>query len=429
MLIELYGENFGCFRDEFRLSMLATDIDPDSGRGVAEVMIDGDPEPLRLLRAAAIYGANASGKSTILRAANVLHILIVHSSRFSSTQPIAFYEPFAGGPSAQRPVRIGMKAVVDGRVYDYEVSYTDTAVAGERLVRSSGATSSVLFDRQDQQVTGDWSSDEQFQLATREFRANVLLLSLADTLTPKLAGRIAPGLTRLLQFSDGSGGGQLLTLTQPAARLAQANAAFKGWLLEQLRAADVGVTEIGIKELRRVLANQQTLFEEFEPQSEDTAVPGLVGHRLAFRHAGPDGSFSVPYDNESFGTKKIVELAPLLFRLFAEQGSTAAFVDEIAASLHPSLLVELIRHVNCAPREHSARGQLVFSTHETSLIDGEARDAVLRRDQVYFTSKDATGVSRLYSLSEFRERQNTNLRKRYLEGRYGAIPVLGVFPN
>lgn len=427
MLIEFFGENFGCFRDEFRLSLLATDIDPGSNRGVAEVAIEGDPEPLRLLRAAAIYGSNASGKSTVLRAANVLRRLIFRAGHLRSNQPLDVYEPFAGDASSKRPTRIGMKAVIDGAVYDYEVSFTGAAVVAERLARQTGRESSVLFDRLEQTVSGDWSEDEQFQLATREFRANALLLSLADTLTPKLAGGIAPGLSRLLGFFDGAGGSRFQPISQPAARLAQDNPAFKEWLLQQLRAADVGVTAVDVKRFRRMEANQGTLFEEIEDEATASSEP--IRRRLAFRHAGPDGSFAVPYDSESFGTKKLVDLAPVLFRLFAEQGSTAAFVDEIGASLHPNLLVELIRHINCSPRVASARGQLIFATHETSLIDGEARNAVLRRDQVYFASKDAQGVGRLYSLSDFQERQNMNLRKRYLEGRYGAIPSLGTFPG
>ena len=429
MLIEFFGENFGCFRDEFRLSLLATDIDPGSDRGVAEVAIEGDPEPLRLLRAAAIYGSNASGKSTVLRAANVLRRLIFRAGHLRSNQPLDVYEPFAGDASSKRPTRIGMKAVIDGAVYDYEVSFTGAAVVAERLARQTGRESSVLFDRKEQIVSGDWSADEQFQLATREFRANALLLSLADTLTPKLAGGIAPGLSRLLGFFDGSGGTRVQSFSEPAARLAQDNPAFKEWLLQQLRAADVGVTDISLKRLRRVEAGQGYFFEEMKGDDEGMSPTESVRRQLAFRHSGPEGPFAVPYDSESFGTKKLVDLAPVLFHLFAEHGSTAAFVDEIGASLHPNLLVELIRHVNCGPRVADARGQLIFATHETSLIDGEARNAVLRRDQVYFASKDAQGVGRLYSLSDFQERQNMNLRKRYLEGRYGAIPSLAAFPG
>jgi len=74
---------------------------------------------------------------------------------------------------------------------------------------------------------------------------------------------------------------------------------------------------------------------------------------------------------------------------------------------------------------------LIFATHETSLLDGEARDATLRRDQVYFTQKGKDGASTLFALSEFDEpvRKVHNIRKRYLEGRYGAIPAIGKFPE
>ena len=429
MLIELFGENFGCFRDEFRLSMLATDIDPGSERGVAEVAIEGDPEPLRLLRAAAIYGSNASGKSTVLRAATVLRRFILGSSRLRSDEKIIYYEPFAGDESKSRPVRLGIKAVIDGTVYDYEVSFTDTSVVSERLGRQTGTTSSILVERLGQRVSGEWTQDEQFLLATREFRPTALLLSLADSLTPKLAGRIAPGLSSLLRFFDGSAPTRVPALMQPAAQLAKDNPEFKKWLLQQLRAADIGVTDLNVKQLRRVEVNQGFLFEEVNEGADVAPSTEPVRHRLALLHAGPTGTFAVPYTSESFGTKKLVDLAPLLFQLFAEGESITAFVDEIGASLHPVLLVELIRHINCSPRLSSVRGQLVFATHETSLIDDEAKDAVLRRDQVYFAAKDSQGVGRLYALSDFQERQNINLRKRYLEGRYGAIPSIGQFPT
>lgn len=425
MLIELFGENFGCFRDEFRLSLLATDIDPNSERGICEVVIDDDAQPLRLLRAAAIYGPNASGKSTILRAASALRSIIFRSARFRSDEAIDSYNPFAGDESKRRPVRLGLKTVIEGKVYDYEISFTATAIVSERLERQTGTTSALLLDRHGQQISGEWTKDEQFQLATRAFRPNALLLSLADTLTPKLAGRIAPSLHSLLGFFDGSLGNRI---SDQAARLAKSNPEFKKWLMQQLQAADIGVTELSVKQLRRVEINQRYLFEEIDEELNIGSPSEFRRHRLTFRHSGPHDNFAIPYENESLGTKKLVDLAPLLFRLLSEGGSTAAFVDEIGASLHPTLLVELIRHINCDPRTDFARGQLIFATHETSLIDDEARDAVLRRDQVYFTEKSKDGVGRLYALSDFKERQNINLRKRYLEGRYGAIPALGDFP-
>jgi hypothetical protein len=430
MLIEFYGENFGCFRDEFRLSMLATDIDPDSPRGIIEAKVNGDPEPLRLLRAAAIYGPNASGKSTVLRAADALGSLITRTARFRSDEEIPFYEPFAGRDENNLPVRLGMKALVDGSVYEYEISFNRQEVLAEHLEQRAIDATFVLFDRQVQNVAGEWTSDGQFQLVTKEFRANALLLSLADSLVPHLAQAIAPKLTRLLNFFDGSSPSRMMLNYTPAAWLAGQDVAFKEWLLQQLQAADVGVTDIAVRELPRIEPALFSLLPKGSATENGTAaLPGPGQYRLAFKHTGPNGPFEIPYLSESLGTRKIIELAPKLFNLLSAKVPTAAFIDEIGASLHPTLLTALIRHINCDNRDGSNHGQLIFATHETSLIDNEARNAVLRRDQVYFTEKDETGAARLYSLSDFQERQNINLRKRYLEGRYGAIPALGQFPG
>ena len=153
MLIELYGENFGCFRDKFSLSMLATDIDPGSCRGVVHVDIEGDDEPLRLLRAVAIYGPNASGKSTVLRAANDLRYLLEESARFRSDQPLFAYDPFVLNTShGTAPVSLGVRGVVDGKVYDYFFRYDSNRIVEESLVRKSTDGETELFKRTGQDV-------------------------------------------------------------------------------------------------------------------------------------------------------------------------------------------------------------------------------------------------------------------------------------
>lgn len=164
--------------------------------------------------------------------------------------------------------------------------------------------------------------------------------------------------------------------------------------------------------------------EEANEESEEDA---RIAYRLSLLHRGTSESFSIPYQRESGGTRKLVELAPLLYDLDHGTQPKAAFVDEIDESLHPVLLLGLIRHFNCEIPPGKAHGQLVFVTHDTTLLDAEAKDAVLRRDQIYLTEKDASGAARLYSVAEFRERNNLNLRRRYLQGRYGALPALGAF--
>jgi hypothetical protein len=422
MLVEFYGANFGCFRDEFRLSLLATDIEPDSERGVLEVTVDGDDEPLRLLRMAAIYGPNASGKSTVVRAASALSYLLALSAQFTSDTPLAPHEPFAFGEQRDDGVTLGAVAVVDGVVYDYTLTFGRHTVRRERLKRLGAARPTVLFERVDQSVSGAWTDDEQFGLLTRSFRPNALLLSLADSLTPGLAGPIAVGLRRALHTTTALPVPWTAYRPRTVAERLKKDSLFREWLVAQLRTADVGVVDIDVRKVSRPAGD--TDGADAVDAGGARRRLGASQYRIALMHAGHSGPVSLPYGRESHGTRRLIELSPELYDV-AHGEPGALFVDEIDASLHPVLLDGLIRHLNAGLRMADVRGQLVFATHETALIDHEARDAALRRDQVYFTEKDNTGASRLYSVAEFRERNNLNMRRRYLQGRYGALPALG----
>ena len=121
---------------------------------------------------------------------------------------------------------------------------------------------------------------------------------------------------------------------------------------------------------------------------------------------------------ESEGTQKIFALAgPLIDTL---KNGRVLFVDEIDARLHPLLTIAIIRLFNSAAT-NSKNAQLIFTTHDTNVLSAD----VLRRDQVWFTEKDRYGASLLYSLLEYKPRNDSSLAKNYLQGRYGAIPVLG----
>jgi hypothetical protein len=431
VLIEFSGRNFGCFRDEFRLSLLATDIDPGADRGIVEVNVAGDDQPLRLLRCAALYGPNASGKSTFLRAAGALSRLIAETARLSSNSALDAYEPFALGPQSKQPVTLAVKAVIDGEVYDYSISFDRLTVVAERLIlwRSDGSQV-TLFGRERQDVNGTWKADPQFQLVTKKFRPNALLLSLADSLTPSLAKGIAVALRSLLRYADPDSR-DVSTSGIEVAIKARASPAFNDWLLAILKTADVGIVDVG---QIRPDGNDALLYHlhaPFHVDSADEVRPTPVKQRdlykLRLLHGSEPGPTPLPYDKESLGTKRLVAWSPLLYGLTHGENPQAVFADEFDASMHPTLLNALVGHFNGGIPKEQVRGQLVFAAHETSLLDDEAKDAVLRRDQVYFTEKDASGAARLFSLAEFRERNNLNIRRRYLQGRYGALPALGTF--
>lgn len=426
MLIEFSGRNCGCFREDFRLSLLAADIDPGSDRGIVKVPIEGE-EPLRLLRAIALYGPNASGKSTLLRAAGAMSELIGTTQGLTSDAPLTQYEPFLLGPQRDQPSTLAAKAVIDGRVYDYSISFHRAAVTAERLVRwGSDESPETLLDRNDQGVAGSWTTDPQFQLLTTEFRPNALLLSLADSIAPNLAKGIAVSLRSLLHHADTLPHDPLVSSVRVARRVRE-DPAFNDWLLSTLKAADIGVVDIQIERFRAMhwvrepSSGLEALVGDvgsFSPRLRPTRGLGLVHHAV-------DGPASLPYAKESLGTQRLVAWAPLLYDLAHSKEPKAAFIDELDASMHPLLLRSIVEHFNCEIPPDKVHGQLIFTTHETSLIDDEAREAVLRRDQVYFTEKDAHGAARLFSIAEFRERNNLNLRRRYLQGRYGALPAIG----
>lgn len=419
MLIEFFGKNFGCFRDEFRLSMLATDIDPGDDRGIVEVSVEGDDEPLRLLRCAAIYGPNASGKSTIIRAADTLGHLIKNTRLLPSDAPLWSYEPFMLGLLADEPVLLGLGAVISGRVYKYEVEFDRTRFLRERLECLS-PEEAILIDRVEQEVGGVWTKVDQFKLLLQGFRPNALLLSLADAVAHQIAQGITVGLTRLLGWYDPTRSFSSAGSAEHVAKRVGQDPEFRSWLQSQLTAADTGVVDIRAKEYQKSV--------RFVTDSPEDYEEGFIdAYRLSLLHETTKDPVPLPYSRESMGTRRIVDLAPLLYDLAHDDPPRAAFVDELDASMHPTLLEGLVRHFNCELSSDRVRGQLIFAAHETGLMDDEARRNVLRRDQVYFTEKDTSGAARLYSLAEFKERNNLNIRRRYLQGRYGALPALGSF--
>ena len=417
MLIEFYGENFGCFRDPFCLSMMAQpNLDPGSERGIVEVPVEGEDKPLCLLRCAAIYGPNASGKSTVLDAAWSLGHLISASGLFEPKAEILHYSPFAG-QSQRSPVALGVKAIIDGKVYEYAIKYGAREFIEEDLIDLS--TDEVLIRRREQEVGGTWAELPNIRTILTDFRCNALVLSLAELFAPKLAARIAGVLKAILSESHHPGGRAGEQSVSMVATRTRNDPAFGSWLGQQLQAADTGIESFTVFPKETVAELMQKAGYERKGK----------GHKAAdffvFGHANGAGGFKLAQTEESDGTKKLIFFSPLMYSLETSADPLVVFVDEIEESLHPDLLEAIIRHFNWLLPAEKVRGQLIFATHETRLLDHEARYAPLRRDQIYLTSKGNDGAAELYSVGDFGPRPNHNIRKRYLQGRYGAVPSIG----
>jgi len=451
MLIELSGTNYGCFRDEFTLSMLASDIDPKSSRGIAEVKLDGEDKPLRLLRAAAIYGPNASGKSTVIKAAGTLRKLI--SEEGASKKGLGeFYMPFLLGPSRGQPCRLGIKAVVTGKVYEYACEFDAQGFVVESLSQHLKKDERVLFRREGAKVHGEWSSDEKFKLLSQDMRPELSLLRTVDRFAKSLTGTIVQSMCDVLGVFDmakrtGS------TDEKNIAKRVDTDPKFRVWLLEVLKFADLGIQNVRtvvskpaeerigfFRQMEIELDNMKSASQITNNNYPDKTVAEVYyslkgklksslkieSDELSLAHTTEDGEVYFDFEQESFGTQWLTQLAPIIYSLLHSDSPKAVFVDEIDSSLHPTVLSGLIHKFNCETPLEDVKGQLIFTTHETALLEGEAKDAILRRDQIYLTQKDSSGAAKLYSVADFNERQNLNVRRRYLQGRYGALPALGM---
>jgi hypothetical protein len=145
--------------------------------------------------------------------------------------------------------------------------------------------------------------------------------------------------------------------------------------------------------------------------------PTLKTVAFVHRSANKAPSISLPLTAESEGTLAYFGLLGPVLTTLSSGG--LLFIDEITSSLHPLLAMEIVRLFN-SPTENPNGAQLLFTTHDTSLLDGQ----ILRRDQVWLTEKDESGGTHLYPLTDFKPRRGENIRSGYLQGRYGAVPLV-----
>jgi AAA15 family ATPase/GTPase len=174
---------------------------------------------------------------------------------------------------------------------------------------------------------------------------------------------------------------------------------------ELLEAADVGIADF------RVEGAPTARGKKGEPKRV-----------VMYHEVGGDDEARLDLERESAGTRAIFNLGPALIDVLRRGG--VLVVDELEASLHPLLAMEVVKQFN-DPRSNPQNAQLVFTTHDTALLGILVKPAPLRRDQVWLTEKDPHGATRLYPLTDYKALKAENIERGYVQGRYGAIPFLG----
>jgi uncharacterized protein len=428
MLIRLFGSNFRSLKQPFDLNLVAADLTrkDDRHRGVIPSEVPWTDGPLTLLRTVAIFGANGSGKSTVLMAAKTLHWLAtLSSSTARPDQRIAAYEPFLlDDQTKTAPIRLGCDVTFRKSILRYEIAFSEFAILEERLSLVNPKGETKLIDRgPNGPVKGKLISQSIVNsLYVQEMQPNVSVLSKLAQHGPAKGKESAREYFHAIRDSllHRDYAYTLFAMSSHSVRFAD-DPTFREWIMKSLiRESDVGISDVLTRKEKFEIS--PALFEEMKHELPEFALPE---HKIVvqFLHDGLSRC-AIPFSDESHGTQKLFGLGGDWWKLAHEP--VTMFLDELGAGLHPRLLDQMIRSLNGMSSDR-VQSQLVFTTHDPGLMEGsDGSPPVLRRDQVYFTKKDSDGATELYSLTEFKDeaRPVHNLRKRYLTGRYGAIPLV-----
>ncbi|MFI9452357.1 ATP/GTP-binding protein [Amycolatopsis sp. NPDC052450] len=367
---------------------------------------------------AAIYGANASGKSNLLDGLTYMAVGVL-TSKVLGAGPRSIFRLDA--QAGELPSTFVIEILAEGTRYTYGFRAGDDAVLEEWLYAYPEKRRRVVFERTGDDLRfGSTSANLRSKFAALEelIRGDVLLLSFCSGLELGPLMPVYRWFERSLRIVSAEGAWAPDDVGSRVGNFLQRDARNSRRLLSLLAAADVGIAD--------VLAE---LVDEPPSHQHTRLLPGrVVGTgsgprwRLRFWHGKTESPFEL--HDESAGTRNWLRLIPTVLDALDE--GQVLVVDEIDSSLHPLLtakLVSLFQSETTNP--HGA--QLVFTTHDTSLLGTMLGDAVLDRDQIWFVDKNAEGASELYPLTDFKPRKDQNTERRYLAGSYGAVPVLGDF--
>lgn len=453
MLVTFSVENYRSIRDAVTLDMAAATTTKERPDWVAAD--DADAKGLvgesRLLKAAAIYGANASGKSNIIRAFNTMQMLIELSAAFRPDQKLP-YAPFKFDGHTDQPTRFNVEFIVDHTWYDYSFAYKESGIIWETLSYRPGSRLRLIFRRESE----DGKSNRKTTAAVRIPHRSPLALDKS------IAERVPPQsllLSWVVQQYTGTSGVEVpyrwftetcTTLNRaPDSRFPQ-NDALQGtateylsgaagqskrqWMLSALRMADLGIDDVSVIE-RDVVSNASALPEEMASILPGYDRESKTFHQrdkvMLFHHNSAPEGVRLALGDESAGTTQFLGLAVLVLDAL-EHGKTL-LVDEIDCSLHPDL-VESVLALFRSSETNPHHAQLIFTAHNRDFLDRRNEwdtqthvvepVPLLRRDQIWFTQKSAMGATALYRLTSFSVRQEESVRRGYRAGRYGALPVI-----
>lgn len=385
MLIQFTIENHRSIKESAVISFAAS-----KDKSLEEYLLPLDAKK-SLLPAIAIYGANAAGKSNVLHAMMTMRDMVVGKTAKASKGQKLPWEPFG---STKEPTSFEIVFTYQNIRYAYGFSFDDKKIYSEYLYHWPNGREALIFSRENDEYEFRENVNEQITLSNRTPENKLYLVSSNDWNLPQTENAYKWFLEKLTFLME-----EEPATSETVAQIVSGDDK-KARILKELLLADLGITDVTIKNLS---GKNPTIMTTHRILREDESVE----------------YFQLSMDQESAGTQHF--FARIGGWLQALENGALLVVDEIEDSLHPLLTKRLVEMVQ-DKTVNTNGAQLLFTTHDAMLLDLD----FFRRDQIWFAEKDDRScATELFPLTSFSPRKGENVRKGYLKGRFGAIPFIG----
>jgi len=446
MLVSFSVSNYRSFSEEETFSLVASKRLSGSHESHTMPIPNSDEH---VLKAAVLYGANGAGKSNLFRA---LQYFCSIATETLPKNKSTGRDPFAFNSREGEPSVFDMLFIADNKLYRLGFKVGNESIAEEWLIEVIGKKEKVLYERVTDEE-GNVKVDARGLITTIQTEGSSVknpkkIKALATLGGPVNQSFIASILANLNKKDYGSElahiynwlGTDLILISPEQSfsslpTLLSRDSNFCDFASEFLNSSATGVSSLTVDKNE---ISKEELIASIPSESLDDDEKNISfrlgdGHELAVEkgdeqhyyrvkvkanHSPLEGeNGSLDLSEESDGTKRLLNLMPALHLL--RHGTAAFFIDEVDRSMHPMLVRKFLEFFL-----HSCKGdqrQIIVTTHESNLLDLE----LLRRDEIWFVEKDSKESTRLYSLADFKVRKDLEIRKHYLQGRFGAVPFLG----
>ena len=412
MLVQFEVDKFTSIKDTAKLNLTS----------ITKKNNSFETRKYELLQSIVIYGANASGKSNILKAIDMMASLILNKNKVLTSEDTLEHKPFLlNSQTEEASTTFEMIFIIDEIIYRYGFEYDSKIIYAEWLFTEDKDIEDKLFYR---------DIDDEFYVNPTKFKEgkgledrtleNHLFLWKCNSENGIISKKILKWFFNI-NILDGLKDNRYLGYTTKKLN----DKVFKKEILEMMKIADLGISDMDTQDDDMVLDEK---FLSLPDDLQKAIIKNSTNPVTIHQKFDEDNNFieNVEFslkEHESLGTKKFFALsAPILDTL---KTGKVLIIDEIDASLHPLLTKYLINMFHDKSL-NKYNAQLIFATHDTNLL----QDDLLSREQIWFTDKDKYGVTELYSLLEYKKnkiQKDSNKEKYYLQGRYGAIPYIGDF--